>query len=74
MVFKRIVIVTAFCLLNTLLCIAQPPPGPGGQPQNPQGDPDNPVPITGIEYLILAGSAYGVYRYSNRKNKPTEEA
>ena len=73
MVFKRLVIVVAFCILNTF-AHAQPPPAPATQPQNPQGDPDNPVPITGIEYLILAGSAYGVYRYSNRKNKPTEEA
>ncbi len=42
------------------------------QPQNPQGDPDNPVPITGVEYLILAGGAYGVHRFSKRKNKKNE--
>ncbi|MEQ8924445.1 MAG: hypothetical protein RLO81_01465 [Fulvivirga sp.] len=32
------------------------------QPGDPGGDPDNPVPITGIEILLLAGGALGLKR------------
>ncbi len=37
------------------------------QPGNPGGDPD--VPITGIEYLIALGGAYGIRKLvkSNKK-------
>lgn len=40
------------------------------QPGNP-GDPgDNPVPITGIEWLLLGGSALGGYKFfKNRFQK-----
>jgi hypothetical protein len=44
------------------------------QPQNPSGDPDEPVPITGVEYLLLAGGAYGIHRFSKRKNKMKNDA
>jgi hypothetical protein len=37
------------------------------QPQDPQSDPD--VPITGIEYLLLGGGAYGVSRLLKRRKK-----
>jgi len=40
------------------------PGGPGGG-----GDPDNPVPITGIEYLIAAGAAFGAKKIYDKKKK-----
>ncbi len=41
------------------------------QPGNPGGgtDPDNPVPITGIEYLIAAGAAFGAKKIYDKKKK-----
>lgn len=37
---------------------------------DPGGNPDQ-VPITGLEYLLIGGGAYGVSRLlKNRKNKP----
>ena len=63
--FKRILFIILFLSLSTIgWC----------QPQNPDGDPDDPVPIAGVAYLLLAGGAYGVYRFSNRKNKTKDEA
>jgi len=38
-----------------------------GQPGNPGGG--QPVPITGLEYLLIGGGAYGVSRLLKRKNK-----
>lgn len=37
------------------------------QPGDPGGDPDNPVPITGIEWLIGAGALLGAKKLLNRK-------
>ena len=41
------------------------------QPGDPGGDPDNsnPVPITGIEYLIAAGAAFGAKKLYDKKRK-----
>jgi|AntRauTorckE6833_2_1112554.scaffolds.fasta_scaffold283923_1 hypothetical protein len=41
------------------------------QPGNPGDgtDPDNPVPITGIEYLIAAGAAFGAKKLYDKKKK-----
>lgn len=36
------------------------------QPVPPEDDPDK-VPITGIEYLIIGGGAYGVSRLLRKK-------
>ena len=36
-------------------------------PQNPQKNPDA-VPISGIEYLLLAGALYGAYRLTICRN------
>ena len=42
------------------------------QPNLPPPDP-NIVPITGLEYLLIGGGVYGVYRFSKKKrNKNTE--
>lgn len=36
------------------------------QPGNPAGDPDV-VPITGLEYLLIAGGALGGYKLFKKK-------
>lgn len=39
------------------------------QPGDPGDDPDNPVPIGGLEILLLAGGALGVKKIiSSKKN------
>jgi hypothetical protein len=37
-------------------------PDSGGIPQEPSSDPDNPVPLTGLEYLLISGGVFGVHR------------
>jgi hypothetical protein len=37
------------------------------QPGPPPPPPDNPVPITGIEYLIAAGAAFGAKKLYDKK-------
>ena len=49
-------------LLTTVLLFAQPDP--------PPPDPAV-VPITGLEYLLIGGAAYGMYRYQ-KKNRAKE--
>ncbi|WP_375578175.1 hypothetical protein ABWH96_14175 [Marivirga tractuosa] len=39
------------------------------QPGPPPPPPDNPVPITGIEYLIAAGAAFGAKKIYDKKKK-----
>ncbi len=40
------------------------------QPGDPGGDPDQPVPLTGIEWLLLAGAGLGTGKLiSNRKKE-----
>ena len=41
------------------------------QPNLPPPDPDR-VPISGIEYLLVGGGAYGIYRVSKKKKKNNE--
>ena len=63
---RKIILIILF---SGMACIGWSQPQ---QPQDPAGDPDA-VPITGIEYLLLAGGAYGVSRFlKNRKNKNNE--
>ena len=52
-------------LLTSLYVVAQP--------NLPPPDPDV-VPITGIEYLLIGGGAYGVYRFSKKKSNKNKEA
>ena len=61
MIFKRTLAIILFCLVAHV---------GWSQPSlpDPQGDPDA-VPLMGIEYLIFAGGAYGVHRFSKRKKK-----
>ncbi len=39
------------------------------QPGPPPPDGDNPVPFTGIEYLIAAGAAFGAKKIYDKKKK-----
>ncbi len=52
-------------LLTSVLAIAQP----GPPPPDPQV-----VPITGLEYLLLGGGAYGIYKLSRKKGNKNNEA
>ena len=40
-----------------------------GQPGPPTEPGDNPVPITGIEYLIAAGAAFGAKKVYDKRKK-----
>lgn len=41
--------------------------GVWAQPGDPGGDPD--VPLTGVEWLLLAGGALGIKRFLSRKKE-----
>jgi hypothetical protein len=57
----KIALVIFFCFFSTQLL---------SQPTDPGGDPDdNPVPITGIEYLIAAGAAFGAKKLHDKRKK-----
>lgn len=43
-----------------------------GQPGDPAGDPDV-VPITGLEYLLIAGGALGGYKLFKNRNKEQDQ-
>lgn len=43
------------------------------QPQDPQQDPDA-VPITGLEYLLIGGGAYGVSRLLKNRRKKNNQS
>ena len=63
MSLRQIALTLFLCFGLTIFGLCQP------QPQDPQSDPD--VPITGLEYLLIGGGAYGVSRLLKlRKNMP----
>lgn len=43
------------------------------QPGNPEEDPDQPVPITGIEWLIAGGCAIGLKKFLSSKRASSKE-
>lgn len=43
------------------------------QPGDPETDPDDPVPITGIEWLIAGGCALGLRKLLSAKKSSVEE-
>jgi len=49
------------CLFFVIDAFAQPTGG------GPGGDPDAPVPIGGVEILILSGIAFGIKKLYNKK-------
>ena len=52
-------------LLTMLLCISSSMLL--AQPGDPGGDPDNPVPIGGLEILLIGGAALGAKRLIKKK-------
>ncbi len=42
------------------------------QPPNPQGNPD-PVPITGLEILVVGGATYGIAQLRRKRNSKKAE-
>lgn len=63
---KRFVFVTLMlCFFGGVgIVFAQP-----GPPPPPDQDPTDPVPITGVEWLLVAGGAYGVKRFYDKRSK-----
>ncbi len=59
---KYLLISITIVLFTSILVIAQP---------NTPPQPDI-VPITGVEYLLLGGGAYGIYRFQKKRNKKNE--
>ena len=79
--WKRGTLILLFCLAF-IVSKGQPPcgtppcgngggGGPGGNacngPNPPPTCPPNPVPIGGLEYLIIAGVSLGIYRYKKSR-------
>ena len=59
---RIILTLTIFLFIGVRSLYAQP-----GPPTDPEAD--NPVPITGIEYLIAAGAAFGAKKIYDKKKK-----
>ncbi|WP_296620944.1 hypothetical protein [Marivirga sp.] len=59
---KILLTLTFFLFIGINILNAQP-----GTPTDPEAD--NPVPITGIEYLIAAGAAFGAKKIYDKKKK-----
>lgn len=66
---KTIVVLLLF-FAGMVQAIAQPGSNPPG---NPSSDPDNPVPISGIEWLIAGGCALGLRKLLSTKKNTIEE-
>jgi hypothetical protein len=62
---KVLLLSITLLLLTTIFVMAQP--------NDPPQVPDR-VPITGIEYLLIAGGAYGVHRFSKKRGKKNSDA
>lgn len=54
-----------FIILLLLLCGAPV----FGQPANPDAVDASPVPLSGAEYLLIAGAALGMFGYLQRRRK-----
>lgn len=67
MIFKRkLFLACCFSILSIVAGYAQP--GPGGEPGGGPGGGE-PVPLSGIEILLVAGGALGVKRIIGRVRK-----
>lgn len=79
---KRLLIIFIFmtgAMLWNNSAVAQPgngegppgtdPPGDGTPPPDPGGNPHNPVPISGIEILLVAGGMLGLRKIRQSKNQ-----
>jgi hypothetical protein len=56
------ILISSFFIIGLSTLSAQPGPPP-------PADQDNPVPITGIEYLIAAGAAFGAKKLYDKKKQ-----
>jgi hypothetical protein len=63
--FKKALVVLALLFAGTAQTFAQP--------GDPETDPDDPVPITGIEWLIAGGCALGLRKLLSAKKSAVEE-
>ena len=65
---KRVILLILFFLSSFLVghVIAQPPPGGGPSNGKP---PDHAAPITGIEWLLLAGAGFGAKKFYDKRKK-----
>jgi hypothetical protein len=57
---KKKLFLIAFTLFSALLF---------AQPVDPEGDPDEAVPITGIEWLLAGGCAFGLKKIIDNRRK-----
>ncbi len=61
---SKVLLIASFFLVMVTMALAQP--GQGGNPpgnpcpNGPPCNPDNQVPITGIEWLLVAGGGLGI--------------
>lgn len=62
--FKYLYILAISFLLGLSTAFSQPGGDPGGG-----DDPDNPVPITGLEILLVSGAALGLKRLNDLRKK-----
>jgi hypothetical protein len=65
---RFIVVLLTFLLLSSIHSWAQVCPG---CPELPPSDPGAPVPLTGVEYLLIAGGVLGVNKL--RKSLKSEK-
>jgi hypothetical protein len=63
----KIFLFSLYLVLLTSASVVAQPTGP------PPPDPPV-VPFTGLEYLLLGGGAYGIYKLSRKKNSKNNEA
>jgi hypothetical protein len=62
---RKLFLVLSIVFIGSLTLMAQP--------GNPPGDPDQPVPITGIEWLIAGGCAIGLKKFLSSKRASSRE-
>lgn len=63
-IIKSTLLIGSLLFISFSTIMAQPTQGDPGPPPD-----DNPVPITGIEYLIAAGAAFGAKKIYDKKKK-----
>jgi hypothetical protein len=62
---RKLILIFSIFFVSSLTLLAQP--------GNPPGDPDQPVPITGIEWLIAGGCAIGLKKFLSSKRASSKE-
>ncbi len=62
---KKLIFVLMFCAFNCLIMAQPEPMAPGPPPP----DPGEPVPIGGLEFLLIGGAALGIKKVISSKKK-----